>query len=152
MKLSKKSDYAMRAIIYLSMHYNEGAIQIREISANEKVPQKFLENILLVLRKAGILNSKIGLKGGYELARSPDLITLGEVIRALDGAIAPVDCVSKISYKPCSEEVTCVIRGVMLDIRNAITDVLDRMTFADMCSRVRGSREKEENNVLTYVI
>ncbi|OQZ03603.1 MAG: transcriptional regulator [Candidatus Brocadia sp. UTAMX1] len=152
MKLSKKSDYALRAIIYLSMHYNEGAIQIREISANEKVPQKFLENILLVLRKAGILNSKIGLKGGYELARSPDLITLGEVIRALDGAIAPVDCVSKISYKPCSEEVTCVIRGVMLDIRNAITDVLDRMTFADMCSRVRGSREKEENNVLTYVI
>lgn len=152
MKLSKKSDYAMRAIIYLSMHYNEGAIQIREISANEKIPQKFLENILLVLRKAGILNSKIGLKGGYELARSPDLITLGEVIRALDGAIAPVDCVSKISYKPCSEEVTCVIRGVMLDIRNAITDVLDRMTFADMCSRVRGSREKEENNVLTYVI
>ncbi|MBW7898288.1 HTH-type transcriptional regulator CymR [Candidatus Brocadiaceae bacterium B188] len=152
MKLSKKSDYAMRAIIYLSMHYNEGAIQIREISANEKIPQKFLENILLVLRKAGILNSKIGLKGGYELARSPDLITLGEVIRALDGAIAPVDCVSKISYKPCSEEVTCVIRGVMLDIRNAITDVLDRMTFADMCSRVRGSREKEESNVLTYVI
>ncbi|MEB2307808.1 MAG: Rrf2 family transcriptional regulator [Candidatus Brocadiaceae bacterium] len=152
MKLSKKSDYALRAIIYLSMHYNEGAIQIREISANEKIPQKFLENILLVLRKAGILNSKIGLKGGYELARSPDLITLGEVIRALDGAIAPVDCVSKISYKPCSEEVTCVIRGVMLDIRNAITDVLDRMTFADMCSRVRGSREKEESNVLTYVI
>ncbi|GJQ22327.1 MAG: Rrf2 family transcriptional regulator [Planctomycetia bacterium] len=152
MKLSKKSDYALRAIIYLSMHYNKGAIQIREISANEKIPQKFLENILLVLRKAGILNSKIGLKGGYELARSPDLITLGEVIRALDGAIAPVDCVSKISYKPCSEEVTCVIRGVMLDIRNAITDVLDRMTFADMCSRVRDSMEKKESNVLTYAI
>ena len=152
MKLSKKSDYALRAIIYLSMHYNKGAIQIIEISANEKIPQKFLENILLVLRKAGILNSKIGLKGGYELARSPDLITLGEVIRALDGAIAPVDCVSKISYKPCSEEVTCVIRGVMLDIRNAITDVLDRMTFADMCSRVRDSMEKKESNVLTYAI
>lgn len=152
MKLSKKSDYALRAMIYLSMHYNKGAIQIREISVNEKIPQKFLENILLVLRKTGILNSKKGLKGGYELARSPDLITLGEVIRVLDGAIAPVDCVSKISYKPCSEEVTCVIRGVMMDIRNAITDVLDGMTFADMCSRVRDSMEKKEGNVLTYAI
>lgn len=152
MKLSKKSDYALRAMIYLSMQYKKGAIQIKEISAKEKIPQKFLENILLVLRKGGILNSKIGLKGGYELARSPDLITLGEVIRALDGAIAPVDCVSKTSYRPCSEEVTCVIRGVMMEIRNAITDVLDRMTFADMCERVRDSMEKKETGVLTYAI
>lgn len=152
MKLSKKSDYALRAMISLSMNYKNGAVQIKEISAKEKIPQKFLENILLTLRKAGILNSKIGLKGGYELARSPDLITLGEVIRALDGAIAPVDCVSKISYKPCSEEVTCVIRGVMMDIRNAIADVLDTMTFADMCKRVKESLEKRTNDVLTYSI
>ncbi|KKO18956.1 MAG: transcriptional regulator [Candidatus Brocadia sp.] len=152
MKLSKKSDYALRAMIYLSMNYRKGAIQIKEISTNERIPQKFLENILLILRKVGILNSKIGLKGGYELARSPDLITLGEVIRALDGAIAPLDCVSKMSYKPCSEEVTCVIRGVMIDIRNAITDVLDRMTFADMCNRVKESIESKESGVLTYTI
>lgn len=152
MKLSKKSDYALRAMISLSMNYKNGAVQIKEISAKEKIPQKFLENILLTLRKVGILNSKIGLKGGYELARSPDLITLGEVIRALDGAIAPVDCVSKISYKPCSEEVTCVIRGVMMDIRNAIADVLDTMTFADMCKRVKESLEKRTNDVLTYSI
>lgn len=152
MKLSKKSDYALRAMIYLSMQHKKGAIQIKEISTSERIPQKFLENILLALRKVGILNSKIGLKGGYELARSPDLITLGEVIRALDGAIAPVDCVSKTSYRPCSEEVTCVIRGVMMEIRNAITDVLDRVTFADMCSRVKDSVEKKESGVLTYTI
>lgn len=152
MKLSKKSDYALRAMIHLSMNYKNGAVQIKEISAKEKIPQKFLENILLTLRKVGILNSRIGLKGGYELARSPDLITLGEVIRVLDGAIAPVDCVSKISYKPCSEEVTCVIRGVMMDIRNAIADVLDTMTFADMCKRVKDSLEKRTNDVLTYSI
>lgn len=152
MKLSKKSDYALRAMIYLSMNYKNGAVQVKEISAKEKIPQKFLENILLTLRKAGILNSKSGLKGGYALARLPDLITLGEVIRVLDGAIAPVDCVSKISYKPCSEEVTCVIRGVMMDIRNAITDVLDTMTFADMCKRAKDSLGKKENSVLTYTI
>ena len=77
MKLSKKSDYALRAMIYLSANYQKGAVQIKEISAKEKIPQKFLENILLTLRKVGILNSKMGLRGGYELARSPDLITLG---------------------------------------------------------------------------
>lgn len=152
MKLSKKSDYALRAMIYLSMNYQRGAVQIKEISAKEKIPQKFLENILLALRKVGILNSKMGLRGGYELARSPDLITLGDVIRVLDGAIAPVNCVSQISYKPCSEEVTCVIRGVMMDVRKAITDVLDTITFADMCKRVKDSLEKKESEVLTYAI
>ncbi|MDE2216369.1 MAG: Rrf2 family transcriptional regulator [Planctomycetota bacterium] len=152
MKLSKKSDYALRAMIYLSMNYQRGAVQIKEISAKEKIPQKFLENILLALRKAGILNSKMGLRGGYELARSPDLITLGDVIRVLDGAIAPVNCVSQISYKPCSVEVTCVIRGVMMDVRKAITDVLDTITFADMCKRVKDSLEKRESEVLTYAI
>ncbi|MDN3514831.1 MAG: Rrf2 family transcriptional regulator [Candidatus Brocadia sp.] len=152
MKLSKKSDYALRAMVYLSMNYKNGSVQTKEISAKEKIPQKFLENILLTLRKTGILNSKMGMKGGYELAKSPDLITLGEVIRALDGAIAPVDCVSKIAYKPCSEEVTCVIRGVMMDIRNAITDVLDTMTFADMCKRARDLLEKKESDILTYMI
>ncbi len=152
MKLSKKSDYALRAMIYLSANYQKGAVQIKEISAKEKIPQKFLENILLTLRKVGILNSKMGLRGGYELARSPDLITLGQVIRALDGAIAPVDCVSQMSYKPCSEEVTCVIRSVMMDIRNAIADVLDKMTFADMCKRAADSLEKSEREALTYTI
>ncbi len=152
MKLSKKSDYALRAMIYLSMNYQRGSVQIKEISAKEKIPQKFLENILLALRKVGILNSKMGLRGGYELARSPDLITLGDVIRVLDGAIAPVNCVSQMSYKPCSEEVTCVIRGVMMDVRKAITDVLDTITFADMCKRVKDSLEKKESEVLTYAI
>ncbi|MGQ3686150.1 MAG: RrF2 family transcriptional regulator [Candidatus Loosdrechtia sp.] len=145
MKLSKKSDYALRAMIYLAMNYQKRTLQIKEISVKENIPQKFLENILLTLRKLGILNSKMGLKGGYELARSPDLITLGEVIRALDGAIAPVDCVSQMSYKPCPEEITCVIRSVMMEVRNAITDVLDTMTFADMCKRAKESLEKKEN-------
>lgn len=152
MKLSKKSDYALRAMIYLSMNYQRGTVQIKEISTQERIPQKFLENILLTLRKVGILNSKMGLKGGYELARSPDLITLGQVIRALDGALAPVDCVSQISYKPCAEEVTCVIRSVMIDVRNAIADVLDTMTFADMCKRAKESLEKKETSGLTYSI
>ena len=152
MKLSKKSDYGLRAMIHLSMNYQKGAVQIKEISVKEKIPQKFLENILLTLKKVGILNSKMGLRGGYELARSPDLISLGEVIRTLDGAIAPIDCVSKMSYKPCSEELTCVIRDVMMDVRNAITTVLDTITFADMCRRVIDSREKRETEELIYTI
>lgn len=149
MKLSKKSDYALRAMIYLSMNYQKGAVQIKEISTKERIPQKFLENILLTLRKVGILNSKMGLKGGYALARSPDLITLGDVIRVLDGTIAPVDCVSQMSYKKCSEEITCAIRGVMMNVRDAVTEVLDTMTFADMCKR---TKDLMESNALTYSI
>lgn len=149
MKLSKKSDYALRAMIYLSMNYQKGSVQIKEISTKERIPQKFLENILLTLRKVGILNSKMGLKGGYALARSPDLITLGDVIRALDGTIAPVDCVSQMSYKKCSEEITCAIRGVMMNVRDAVTEVLDTMTFADMCKR---TKDLMESNALTYSI
>ncbi len=149
MKLSKKSDYALRAMIYLSMNYQKGSVQIKEISTKERIPQKFLENILLTLRKVGILNSKMGLKGGYALARSPDLITLGDVIRVLDGTIAPVDCVSQMSYKKCSEEITCAIRGVMMNVRDAVTEVLDTMTFADMCKR---TKDLMESNALTYSI
>lgn len=157
MKLSKKSDYALRAMIHLSMNYKGGrVVQIKEISASAKIPQKFLENILLTLRKAGILNSRMGIRGGYELARSPDLISLGDVVRILDGTIAPVDCVSKIAYRPCSEEITCVIRGVMMDIRNAVAAVLDTRTFADMCNSLRGSlldgKEQESKEGLTYTI
>lgn len=149
MKLSKKSDYALRAMIYLSMNYQKGSVQIKEISTKERIPQKFLENILLTLRKVGILNSKMGLKGGYALARSPDLITLGDVIRVLDGTIAPVDCVSQMSYKKCSEEITCAIRGVMMNVRDAVTEVLDTTTFADMCKR---TKDLMESNALTYSI
>lgn len=141
MKLSKKSDYALRALIYLALNHPNDSAQIKEISAREKLPTKFLENILLTLRKAGILYSKMGLKGGYALARPPEKITMGEVVRALDGTLAPMSCVSLVEYERCSEETTCAIKSVMEDVRNAIARVLDETTLADLCKRVRKIQE-----------
>jgi Rrf2 family protein len=136
MKLSKKTDYALRALIYLSLRYEKGSVQIKEISAREKLPTKFLENILLSLRKAGVLRSKLGLKGGYSLARPPEQITLGEVIRILDGTIAPMGCVSHVEYESCPAEAGCAVKSVMQDVRNAVARILDDTTLADLTERV----------------
>ncbi len=136
MKLSKKTDYALRALLYLSLSHKRGSVQIKEISSTEKLPTKFLENILLSLRKAGILRSKMGLRGGYSLARPPEQITLGEVIRVLDGTIAPMGCVSRIEYERCPEEIGCAVKSVMQDVRNAVARVLDDTTLADLTKRV----------------
>lgn len=136
MKLSKKTDYALRALLYLSLRNKRGSVQIKEISTMEKLPTKFLENILLSLRKAGILRSKMGLKGGYSLARPPEQITLGEVIRVLDGTIAPMGCVSRVEYESCPAEIGCAVKSVMQDVRNAVARVLDDTTLADLSKRV----------------
>jgi len=136
MKLSKKTDYALRALLYLSLRHERGSVQIKEISAEEKLPTKFLESILLSLRKAGILHSKLGLNGCYSLARPPEQITLGEVIRVLDGTLAPMSCVSRVEYESCPEEIGCAVRSVMQDVRNAIARVLDETTLADLSKRV----------------
>ncbi|MFQ5862367.1 MAG: RrF2 family transcriptional regulator [Candidatus Brocadiales bacterium] len=136
MKLSKKTDYALRALLYLSLRHKKGSVQIKEISSMEKLPTKFLESILLSLRKAGILRSKMGLKGGYSLARPPEQITLGEVIRVLDGTIAPMGCVSRVEYESCPAEIGCAVKSVMQDVRNAVARVLDDTTLADLLQRV----------------
>lgn len=136
MRLSKKTDYALRALLYISIRHKGGSVQVKEISSTEKLPTKFLENILLTLRKAGILHSRMGLRGGYSLARPPEQITLGEVIRVLDGTIAPMSCVSRVEYESCPAEIGCAIKSVMQDVRNAVARVLDDTTLADLTSRV----------------
>lgn len=133
MKLSTKGEYATRAILYLSQRYGQGAVQIHEISKHQGIPIKYLEHILLTVKNAGLLRSKKGVKGGYYLARSPEEITLGEVVRVMDGPLAPIKCVSTSFYERCPEEVHCGIRNVWLEVRNAVANILDNTTFADLC-------------------
>lgn len=145
MRLSKRGEYGLRAMILLSESDENGQPvkkQIKEIVARERIPSKFLEQILLTLKNAGILHSKIGVGGGYYLARPADKITLGQIIRILDGPIAPVKCVSQMAYEPCDcpDENTCGLRMVMFDVRAAISDVLDQTTLADVNRRVREKR------------
>ena len=145
MRLSKRGEYGLRAMIILAHAYNESPdamVQIKEISEQDKIPAKYLEQILLALKNAGLLQSRMGIGGGYYLARQPQDINLGQIIRILDGPLAPIRCVSQMAYEPCGcpDERTCGLRMVMGDVRNAIADILDNTTLEDITKRVEVAR------------
>ena len=145
MRLSKRGEYGLRAMIILAYAYNESPdamVQIKEISEQDKIPAKYLEQILLALKNAGFLQSRMGVGGGYYLARQPQDINLGQIIRILDGPLAPIRCVSQMAYEPCGcpDERTCGLRMVMGDVRNAIADILDNTTLEDITKRVEVAR------------
>ena len=130
-----KAKYSIRALLYLARNRGAGKSIVREIAQKEGIPQKFLEAILLELRNEGILQSKPGKGGGYTLGRPPDTISLGRLIRMVDGPLAPVPCVSQTAYAPCKDcpdEKTCVIRLVMKEIRDTHAKILDEITFATL--------------------
>ena len=133
--VSRKGKYAIRAALYLAQHYGEGPIPIEEIASTEKISRKFLETILLELRYAGVLDSKRGKGGGYLLHEAPARVTVGQIIRVVDGPLSPVDCVSRSAYRPCPDcvdEATCRIRLVMKEVRDAISEVVDHKTLATL--------------------
>ena len=146
MRLSKRGEYGLRAMIDLADWTSETqVVQIKDIATQEKIPVKFLEQILLTLKNAGLLQSKMGVGGGYYLAKPPEEITLGQIVRILDGPLAPTRCVSQMAYEPCGcpDEETCGLRMVMLDVRNAIADILDNTTLADVITRVHQARKNK---------
>ncbi len=134
--LSKKAKYGLQAIIFLAKEEKkkQGPIQIASLAKNEKIPKKFLEIILLELRKQGILHSKLGAGGGYSLGKAAEKISIGQVVRILDGPLAQVSCLSKTAYHKCDEckdEKTCEIRKIMKKVHETTTRILDRTTLAD---------------------
>jgi Rrf2 family protein len=132
MTLSKKTRYAIVALTRLAREYGKGPMQIREIAEGEKIPQSFLENILLELRKLGILGSKLGKSGGYFLLKKPSDVNLAEIVRHFEGTIALMYCVSEKAYQPCEfcrNEATCEIRRVFKEIRDTTYDILSRTTL-----------------------
>lgn len=145
MKLSKKGDYGLRAMLELAKNYSLGYIQMKDIAQKEKIPLKFLEQILLTLKNAGFLESKMGAGGGYRLAKSPEEITLGEVIRILEGPLAPISCVSVKFYRQCPEENSCGIRSVMNQVRNAVANILDHTTLQDVANPVQKKAKNHHN-------
>jgi Rrf2 family protein len=133
MNVSTKSEYGLRALIYLASNTSGSAVPAREISEKWKVPVKYLEQILKTLKDAGIITSQVGIGGGYQLARAATLITAGEVIRILDGRLAPMGCVSSYDYEECEFEVSCGLKTLWTRTRAAIVGVLDQTTIADLC-------------------
>lgn len=152
MRLSKRGEYGLRAAIYIVLALQDSpgsVISIRDIAQGERIPVKFLEQILLTLKNAGILRSKVGVGGGYYLGRPADKITLGQIFRTLDGPVAPIRCVSQMAYEPCDcpDEATCGLRMAMSDVRDAIARILDNTTLADVAMRVQQARAARQNRV-----
>jgi Rrf2 family protein len=144
--LSKKTKYALKALIHLAAQPADEPVLISELARAENIPRKFLEAILLALKNAGILQSKIGKGGGYYLAREPRNITVGSIVKVLEGGYAPVQCLNDASSSGCGEctdPSRCGIRLVMSDVMRAISSVLETNTLADMIERAENARRTQ---------
>jgi Rrf2 family protein len=130
MKLSRKSDYALRALVTLAQNPDRGPISIRELAEINDAPRRFLEQIMLELKAKGIVRSIAGRIGGFELAMAPKLITMGRIVRIFDEMLAPIPCVSTTHYEPCNQESHCRFRRVLLDIRNYTAKRMEEANLA----------------------
>jgi Rrf2 family protein len=135
--LTRKTKYGLKAMLALAREHGRGPVLIAGLSKQERIPQKFLEGILLELKHRGLVQSRKGPGGGYQLGRTPDRISVGEVIRVLDGPLALVSCVSQTAYAPCQECVTerdCAVRRVFQQVRDETARILDGTTLAAAAS------------------
>jgi Rrf2 family protein len=143
--LSRKSKYGLKALMVLAQEAGRGPILISELAARDAIPRKFLEAILLELKRHGLVQSQKGKGGGYFLRRPPAEITFGDVIRVLEGPLAMVPCVSQTAYAKCAEcvdEQTCGVRFAMKAVRDATARILDNTTLVDANARVARKRRK----------
>jgi Rrf2 family protein len=153
MKLSVRGEYALRALTVLGAGFGGDVIRIQAISDQQNIPKRFLEQILNDLRTGGFVESRRGVTGGYRLANAPERISLARVIRHLEGALAPVGCVSERFYEKCScpDESRCPLRSVMKEVRDAIASILEHLTVADLVARAAKLREHPDR-ALDYEI
>jgi Rrf2 family protein len=137
MRLSRRSEYGLRALIDLVRHSDSRPMSLTALAQRNNLPPKFLEQIMTRLKRAGIVQTSLGSHGGYIVAADPATVSVGRVIRVLDGALAPLGCVSLRYYEACScpDEGTCALRDIMLDVRDNILDILDRETLAELAAR-----------------
>lgn len=142
--ISQRAKYALRALVALAREPEGEAVFIGDIAEAQSIPKKFLEQILLDLKRDGLLVSRRGKAGGYALLKRPEEITFGQVLRLIDGPIAPLPCLSRIAYRRCADcrnETTCEIRRVFSDVADANRAVLDRTTLADAVADFEQERD-----------
>ena len=150
MKISYKGDYALKALLDLCYRFESlSPVPIGEISKRQNIPAKYLEQIMLVLKGAGIIGSKRGAGGGFFLSKPPDEILLGDVIGLIEGPIEPIACAKQIHNSTCGEEDQCVFREIWLNVMDAITGVVDHVTFGDI---MRRDKELKEKTLVIYTI
>jgi Rrf2 family transcriptional regulator, cysteine metabolism repressor len=141
MKVSTRGEYGVRAMVALAKHYGDGPVSINIVAKESLVPYAYLEQLIVPLRKAGLVESKRGAQGGYTLTRSPELVRVGEVYRVMEGPVAPMDCVSEDpADQTCPLIDGCETRPVWLRVRDSIVDTLDSMTLADLVRKPKERR------------
>jgi Rrf2 family protein len=145
-QLSKRTQYSLRALYALTRKFGEGPVLITTLAESETIPKKFLEQILVSLKSAGFVSSKKGKGGGYLLAQPPEKITIGSVIRAIEGPLAPLPCASETRFRKCDECAdiqTCGTRIVMRQVRDAMAEILDETSLAMVCKKVEEARKTQ---------
>ena len=146
MKITYKGDYALKTILELALHYDQDVVTSHELAARIDAPVKFLEQVLMDLKKGGFVKSRRGKVGGYLLSRAPGKIALGEVVRLIDGPVEPISCVRE-EYSECADVTQCVFRGIWRDVARATSNIVDNITFEDLVTRVHNRQQ-----ALTYSI
>lgn len=136
MHITYKGDYALKTMLGLALHYGNGVVTIHDLAKRLDIPLKFLEQVLLDLKRGGFVESKRGKIGGYLLAKLPSRIKLGEVIRFIDGPIEPIACVEK-KYTGCKDLYSCLFREIWKEVAGATAKIIDNITFEDLVSEVR---------------
>lgn len=150
MKITYKGDYALKAILDLSFHYdNEGVAPLGDISKRQNIPEKYLEQIMLILKRGGYVESKRGIGGGFLLQKPPGKITIGEIVRLIEGPVEPIAC-GDAAYDCCGEEETCAFREIWMRVTRTVTDIVDTVTFEDLMKRTR--ELQREGHGYTYHI
>ncbi|HHV39353.1 MAG TPA: Rrf2 family transcriptional regulator [Tepidimicrobium sp.] len=145
MRLSTRGRYGLKAMYQLAIHYGEGPIPLKSVADRQNLSENYLEQLVSVLRKEGLLNSVRGAQGGYMLAKPPENITVGDILRILEGDIAPADCVIDGGYE-CENEKSCVTKTVWIKIRDSIDEVIDSITLQDMLDK----RQRNEKNFIDW--
>ena len=149
MRISAKGEYAAKAVLYLSLKYPD-VVTIHEVAKRHSIPVKYLEHILLALKKAGVLESRRGMRGGYTLARSPEKISIGEVLRVVDGKFSQSSCIEVDLRHPytCPESETCGLRQVWQDVQGAVEKILFETTFDEVCKRTLAGKARKGDSLL----
>ena len=149
MRISAKGEYAAKAVLYLSLKYPD-VVTIHEVAKRHSIPVKYLEHILLALKKAGVLESRRGMRGGYTLARSPEKISIGEVLRVVDGKFSQSSCIEVDLRHPytCPESDTCGLRQVWQDVQGAVETILFETTFDEVRKRTLAGATRKGNSLL----
>ena len=146
MKVTFKGDYALKAVLDLAIHYGKDPVTIHDIAKRIDAPVKFLEQVLLNLKRGGFIESRRGKVGGYLLARAPSTITVGDVVRYMDGPLEPIACV-KEGYAECGDAYTCVFRGIWQKVYQATAQIVDAVTFEELARRAQKGREEPSYSI-----